>query len=246
MEKKSMKRIFLVSFIILISVYGVYADNSVTVIRVTGPVHVRYGIEETWHPVTAGLLLRDIDTIMTGEGSEVILQLQDGRRFTLGRNSILDIADLKIVLQKELFLYLTTQKVMRLEPPDSTKPVRIGNVSIVHGGKRDADSIQSDSVTINTWIAEFNGAIALYMQKYFPNAVIKLHKILEKYHLGDNRVQIYFYIGKSLEALNLSGQAINAYQFVVDHFEQNKPQGEDAERRASEARMAIQRLRSKS
>jgi len=136
--------------------------------------------------------------------------------------------------------------VRRIEALDTKTPLRIGNVSVVHGGKRDADSTSSDSAKAKRWLPEFNGALALYMQKYFPNAVIKLHKILERHILGDDSAQIYFYIGKSLEALNLSGQAIDAYRVVVDHFEQNKPISDEAEHRVSEARKAIQRLQKKS
>jgi tetratricopeptide (TPR) repeat protein len=237
-----MKNITYTVLFVILSAYTVHAENSVTVIETHGDVHVRYGVEENWYPATPGLLLRDIDTIMTGEGGEVILQLQDGRRFILGRNSVLDIADLRFVMQKELFLYLTTQKVKRIELPDKNASLRIGNVSVVHGENRNADSTEIDSSEVKGWTPEFNGARALYKQKYFPNAVIKLHKILERYVLGDDSAQIYFYIGKSLEALKMTGQAIDAYQFVVDHFEQKKAGDEKAKLRALEAREAIKRL----
>jgi hypothetical protein len=239
-----MKTMFIAFYLTIIPAL-LFAEMTVTVLDIAGNVQVRYGIEERWHSVTPGLLLRDIDTIMTGEEAEVILELSDGRQFVLSSNSILDIADLRTILQKELFMYLTTQKIKRIELPEEKRQLRMGDVSVVHGSKKDADSTDNDSTSAKIWNPEFNGALALHLQKFFPNAIVKLHKILEKYGMVKGSQKIYFYIAKSLEALNLNGQAIDAYQFVIDHAEQSDSSDEEARERAAEARKAIKRLRAK-
>jgi len=239
-----MKTVFIAFYLAIVPAL-LLAETTVTVLDVTGNVQVRYGIDEIWHAVTPGLILRDIDTIMTGEEAEIILKLSDGRRFVLSGNSTLDIADLRTIMQKELFLYLTTQKIKRIELPEGKRNLRMGDVSIVHGSKKNADSTDNDSSSANLWIPEFNGALALHVQKFFPNAVVKLHKILEKYGMVKDSQKIYFYIAKSLEAMNLDGQAIDAYQFVVDHVELSDSPDEEARKRAAEARKAIKRLRTK-
>ena len=53
----------------------VKADSEVEIMAVSGDVKIRYGLEENWSKADIGILLKDIDTILTGENGEVVLQL---------------------------------------------------------------------------------------------------------------------------------------------------------------------------
>ena len=54
-------------------------------------------------------------TGITGENGEITLQFQSSKKFILGKNSILDIGDLREIQEKELFLYLMSKKVEKIE-----------------------------------------------------------------------------------------------------------------------------------
>ncbi len=188
--------------------------------------------------------VKRVDTIHTGEYAYVIILTVEGDRFKLGSNALLDISDLRKIMENELFLFLMANKIDRIPSPEDKTRLRVGKVSVVHGeDKMKMDSISSDSSKPNLFIQEFNGAQALYSQNYYANAIIKFHKILLKYELLENTGEIYLYIGKSFEALNQPGQATDAYKIVLD-FYQDKT-SDDAHKFIVQARSAIERLGNK-
>ena len=65
----------------------------VKIAHLSGEVQVRRGLDETWQPVSLGIFIKEVDTILTGEKGEVVLDLGNGATFTLGPNSILDVSD---------------------------------------------------------------------------------------------------------------------------------------------------------
>ncbi|MBN2367253.1 MAG: hypothetical protein JXL67_13875 [Calditrichaeota bacterium] len=184
--------------------------------QISGEVLVRRGIEEFWQPVSLGILIKDVDTILTGENGKVILKLEDGTLFTLGPNSILDIADLRKITERQLFLFLVKGKVNRLEKRPQKTELRLGKVSVVHGDNRDI--IDNDSlVALESWGPVINGALALYHHQYYTNTILKLNKILDTGLPQQKSCEAYFYLGRSFEAINKPGQAIDAYQIVVNN-----------------------------
>jgi hypothetical protein len=98
---------------------------------------IRRGVEESWHWAVAGMMLEEIDTILTGEASAVVLETPDGATFRLGSSAILDIADLRKITEQEMFLYLMSQKINQIAPRQKKTHLRIGNVSAIHGSKAD-------------------------------------------------------------------------------------------------------------
>jgi len=206
----------------LLAYQGGFTETGVKVKSLRGEVRVRRGLEEAWHPAGVGMILEDIDTILTGEVSEVVLVLVEGNLFTLGSNSIIDIGDLRKITERELFLYLMSQKLKRIEKREEKSKLRIENISVVraerkgHEIKDDQEKLRSDM-----WRREINGARALYAQRYYPNTVVKLYKVLEKYSSMDDCGEIHFYIGKSFEALSETGRAIDAYQQVLERTKES-------------------------
>ncbi len=191
------------------------------IVRMSGEVLVRRGVEETWRPVSLGIFIKDIDTILTGEKGEVVLNLAEGTTFVLGPNSILDISDLQQISERQLFLYLIKEKVNRVEKHTRKTELRLGKVSVVHGEKRDV-STASPAISPASWTPVINGALALYRQEYYPNAVIKLNKILDAGLPEERGCEVHFYLGRSFEAVHNPGQAIDAYQTVVDQCKEDE------------------------
>jgi tetratricopeptide (TPR) repeat protein len=203
-------------------------------------------VEESWQPASVDILLEDIDTILTGPDGVVVLQTTEGRSFELGNNSILDISDLRKISEKELFLYLMSKKVQKIEPRNGKTPLRIGKVSVVHGeSKVESETVPGSSLKSDFLLQEKNGARALHEQKLYPNSIIKYHKILEKYNTDNVCGEIHFYLGKSLEALNQIGQAIDAYQETINRNQQPGCDNHKAKKWSAEAQLAIEKLKQK-
>ena len=222
------------------------ASAGAKVIKVSGNVTVRRGVEETWQPVLKGMELEDIDTILTGADGIITLETSAGRRFELRGNAILDISDLREISEKELFVFLMENKLKKIEPRKGKTPLRIGNVSVVHGlPVSGTDSASKEFSEPDLWNQEKNGARTLYGQEFYPNSIMKYHKILDKYDEKQDCGEIHFYLGKSLEALNQTGQAIDAYQEAINRYKEEGCENANAKSRLAEAKQAIDRLKPK-
>lgn len=207
----------LIFFLANVNLYALEAK----IVRISGEVKYRQGVEETWNRGQVGIILKEIDTILTGEGGEVILEIRDGLTFRLGANAILDIADLRRITEQELFLYLTRQKIERIERDGKKSKLQVSNVSAIHGTSQDTLNTKPDLPAVNLWEQESNGAKALFNQQYFPNTIIKLHKILSRYPDVNDCGELHCYLGQSFEALDQPGQALDAYQTVIEKSEEN-------------------------
>ncbi|MBN2089517.1 tetratricopeptide repeat protein [candidate division KSB1 bacterium] len=237
-----MRKIF--NLIILFIVASFFTTQAaVQIIEVKGDVKIRRGLDENWQPAGVGMLLEDIDTILTLEYAEVLLQIDTETKFRIISNSVLDIGDLRKITERELFLYLTSEKINEIEPRKKKLKLRIPNVSVVHGEFRSKDQpvqVKSDSTW---WKKEVNGAQALYSQSYYPNTVVKLHKILNKYPNVQDCGEVHFYLGRTLEALEKPGQALDAYQTAIKRCEKHHCESEIAQQRIEMAQEAVKRLK---
>ena len=211
-----MKKIIVLVLYVLSFSQICLAGNGVKIKRLKGDVRIRRGLEENWSSANTGILLENIDTILTGEGSEVVMELQEGSIFTLGSRSILDIGDLRRITERELFLYLMSQKVSRIQFPDKKSKLHIENVSVVRAERKTISSEEEETKgDTGMWALETNGALALHDHKYYTNAIVKFHKILDKYSTSEDCGRIHFSLGNSFEAIHETGRAIDAYQQVL-------------------------------
>jgi hypothetical protein len=234
-----LKRIQLSFLLLAVAAQFASAAPAVKIVSLSGEVKVRRGVEENWHHAAADMRLEEIDTILTGEASAVVLETPDGATFRLSSYAILDIADLRKITEREMFLYLMSNKVNQIPPRQEKTRLRIGNVSVIHGASKAESPRRAGEEDSQMWVQESNGAKALYEQHYYPNAVVKLHKTLAKYPNLEDCGEIHFYLGKAFEALNKPGQARDAYKIVLERL-----CGDDASKqRADEARQAIERLK---
>lgn len=235
------KNIILIVF--CFALLGLAAAAEVTVVDVKGDVKVRYGIEEKWQPAKAGMVLRNIDTILSGNNGQVKLELNNGKIFKMSSNIYLDIVDLKTIDEQELFLFLMSKKIKKIEKPDTDNRLKIGNVSVVHGNSKvQSDSGINGSETSNWSEQETNGAVSLYVHKFYPNTVVKLKKMMSKYSVLKNKGKLYYYLAKSFEALDMKGQARENFRTVVDIYQIQDTLTTDEKTRLKEAREALEIL----
>ncbi len=230
------------SLIILIQTAN--AEISIKIISTKGEAKVRFGLEEEWKSAVTGINLKEIDTIFTGEGGEIILLLEGGKKFVLGNNSLLDIGDLREIQEKELFLFLMSKKVENIEPRNGKTKLRIGNISSVYG----EDQSNSDTINVKNSVnsiskKEINGAIALYVQQYYTNTLYKLHTLLDKYKSAISVGRINFYIAKAFEAIDKKGQAMDSYQNVIDNFKESDSLNNENRYYLSESIIALNNLK---
>ena len=230
----------IIIYIFCFYLFGIAASVDVTVINVKGDVKIRYGVEEEWQPAKIGMILRDIDSIISGAGGQAKLKLNDGRIFELGGNSYLDIVDLKNIDKHELFLFLMSKKILEIKKPDTDDRIRISNVSVVHGNSK--TSSKNDSLENNSsdWSEqETNGAISLYVQKFYPNTIVKLKKMISKYTVLNNQGKIFYYLAKSFNALAMKGQARENFQAVIEFYQDQDNLTKEEKTRLAEAREAL-------
>jgi hypothetical protein len=222
----------------------VWAEGDVKITAMKGDVRIRIGFEESWQKAKIGMVLKNLDTIYSGENSYVILLNQDGQQFTLEANAILDISDLRKIQERELFLFLMTQKVDQIDSKETDSKIRIGNVSVVHGESKEGGPKKDESQPDTDWYTlEMNGAGALIEHSYYPNAIIKLHQIKNRY--GEKKDQGFasFWIGRSFEAMQNNGQAMDSYQMAIKQFQQYNPDAQSQPEWVKEAEVAIERIR---
>jgi hypothetical protein len=160
--------------------------------------------------------------------------------FHLGSNAILDIGDLRQITKQELFLFLMSEKVDRIKPRKMRTPLRLGNISVVHGAAPMEKAKNRGRKKPAVWQQEFNGAMALYEQDFYPNAILKLHKMQVKYPWVNDCGRPDFYLARSFEELNEPGQAFDAYERVIERA--GGCDSPDAEERLRFARKAVDRL----
>lgn len=222
----------------------IFAEIAVKIINTKGEAKVRYGVDEKWKTATQGITLKEIDTILTGEGGEIILQLDGGKKFILGSNSILDIGDLREIQEKELFLFLMSKKVEKFEPRKGKTQLRIGNVSSVYGeDKTIFDNSNEFFTSEDLATKQFNGALALFIQEYYTNTLYKLHNIIEKYASNIEIGRIQFYIAKAFEALGKEGQSLDSYKKVVETYGNKESLSPIEKEYLEESKNAINRLK---
>jgi len=228
------------SLIIILMIWTTLAagNEKVALTMITGDVKIRRGLDEEWRPASSGTILDTIDSILTGEG-EAVLELPDGRTFRISSQTILDIADLRLITEQELFLLLMSDKIQKMPKRSDKTKLEIGDINVVHGSsQQDAATQKKEDSKRELWQMEKNGVIALYNQDFTPNAILKINNILAKYPEIEDCGEIYSYLGNSFEKLDKPGQAIDAYKMVIA----NSCDSEDSLKRKHAAEMAIQKL----
>jgi hypothetical protein len=220
------------------------AEDAVRIVRLYGDVQIRRGMEETWSPAGTGMTLKPLDTIFAGEASEAVLALEDGTRFTLGGNAVLDAGDLRRVTERQMFLFLMSQKVGRMTAPDSASPIHIANVSVVRGSDMRAGAGLPSANDERGWMREKNGARALFEAGLTTNTVVKLHKIMQRYPSIEDKGEIQFALGQAFEALNETGRAVDAYSAALEALNRDVETAKPGFERKSKIETALRRLKS--
>ena len=214
-------------------------SQEVKIIKMSGEVKIRHGVEEFWQPASLGIFLKDIDSILTGERGEVTLQIDEARQFHLGPNSLLDIADLREISEQELFLYLMKSKLGKVDKRNGKTPLRIGNVSVVHGAYQDTTQQEVTQPSPESEEQLKNGIRALYTQHYYPNTILKINKTIEDQNIPDQCGELHYYLGSSFEKLDKPGQAIDAFEKAVQQSKSGSCAGSEWSEKAENSLLKL-------
>ncbi|MCA9733453.1 hypothetical protein KC799_15055 [candidate division KSB1 bacterium] len=235
------KLLFLLAFL---TTQFLFAGNAARIAEMSGEVKVRRGLDEHWQAAKPGMDLDALDTILTGEKSEVRLSLDGEVNFILGANAILDISDLRRISRQELFLIITSEKIESLPARKSPGSLRINNVNVLHGAKKnDSERPELNPKIEQEWQQHRNGGIDLLQQDFYTNAIIKFHKTLKTYVQVKDCGEIYFYLGQAFEALENEGQALQAYSNSISENNESECQDTPSIDRREKTTKAIQRLK---
>ena len=206
--------------LLFIYIFGAHLSSlsaDVRIKAISGDVQVRRAIQETWQQARKDDVLKETDTILTGAQSHADIILENGKVVQLKSETMLDIIDLRNITDQELFVYLMSLKVKKIKSTDANKKIRIGNVSVIHGASKSRTGTTAEEpVDSNRSLQERNGADALYTNALYPNAIIKLHKLLVKYSHLDDCGELHYYLAKSFQAIQKKGQAMDAYRIAID------------------------------
>jgi len=220
-------------------------ESNVRIVRLHGDVRVRSGLDEAWTAAGLGMQLKPLDSVFAGEASEVVLVLGDETRFVLGGNAVLDIGDLRRITERQLFLFLMSQKVGRIAAHDSSTTIRIANVSVVRGSQKQIQAEPLPLPDAQGWVREKNGAKALFDAGYYANAVVKFYTVLRRHPGVPDRGEIHLYLGQAFESLNETGCALDAYQTALDRVNAGPEMPKQLVERKAQIEAALLRLKSK-
>jgi len=218
------------------------AQPAARILSLQGSVQIRRSLEENWRLAAAGMPLEAGDTILTGENSEAQLRTADGALLRLGAQVILDVADLKRLSEREMFLWLISEKIDRLPQRQEKTPLRFGQITSVHGEEKGRPA-PIPGERAQRWRAEVNGLLVLLVNAYSTNAVVKCHKILRRYPEQEDCGEVHFYLGQTLESLGQAGQAAEAYQEAAQRVQSGGCSSPAAAERSQKVRESLQRLR---
>ncbi|MGH7492704.1 MAG: hypothetical protein ACREOO_09950 [bacterium] len=235
---RAFSNLLIYAFVVMISTAE--GATKVKLVQFSGEVKVRRGLEEKWERANIDMLLEEIDTILTGENGEAVLEFGEGATFRLGGNSVLDIADLRKITEQELFMILMSRKIRKIKPNGDKAPARTGDVSTIRGEPYVTQ--EEKSVSSSEWRRwEVNAAQALSAQNLLTNAALKWHRIKEKFPGQPDCGEASFYLAQTFEQLRQTGQARDEYQLSVEQaHEQNCEDGE-TKRRVEIARRELER-----
>jgi hypothetical protein len=218
-NQESMMKNFnkLMTFLIILTIppLNLLAETA-WIIEISGDVKFRRGVEENWNVASKDILLEDIDSIWTGEDGKVTLRLSDNRQFSMSQNAMLDITDLRIIPEDDLFLILMKEKIKKIDNSKGKIPLEIGTVSVVHGASKDSSGLYIETDTLDQQKAVKNGIRALFLQEFYANTIVKVQQFYHYFSLGNECGELHFYVGRSFEMLNQFGQAMEAYEISIE------------------------------
>ncbi|MFQ5632238.1 MAG: tol-pal system YbgF family protein, partial [bacterium] len=123
--------------------------------------------------------------------------------------------------------------------------LRITNVSVVRAENKAASTKSGNNTASDNrlWLQETNGARAMYFQEFYPNAIMKLHKIIRKNPNLEQCSEIFYYLAKSYEEIDEPGRALEAYRIVIANAENDACEAEHRAEMIADASRAIKRLK---
>lgn len=207
------KYAFLIVAIIALPLWA--TEGPITLERFEGDVQVRQGVAEKWSEIVPGLKLRPEDTIRTGRNAFAVLRRDDGVRYRIPPETIIDGADLRNIDREELLLLLALEDMLSV--PDRINEDRpVSRTTVLHGSPR--ARMSEDVIEADPTAAQFriNGAKFLISQNYHGTAVLKIRETLRLFPGGEYRTGAMMIAAESFERMELFEEASRYYRTVLD------------------------------
>jgi hypothetical protein len=191
------------------------AQGPFTLERFEGDVQVRQGVAEVWLDVVPGLKLRPEDTVRTGRNAFAVLRRDDGVRYRIPPETIIDGADLRNIDREELLLLLAVEDMLSV--PDRINEDRpVSRTTVLHGSPRGRITEEIGGTDPTTAEFRINGARFLISQNYHGTAVLKIRETLRLFPAGEYRVGAMMIAAESFESMELFEEATRYYRTVLD------------------------------
>jgi len=209
------------SLIILIVVsltYLIYSENNdpVVVKSVKGDAYIREGISENWIKLNSGDNLNLEDTIVSGKGSEVVLELNNNKRFVISEEVYLDVADIRNIPESIILMMMTKEEIEKI-PRRKNNELINANVSVIHGKMLpDFSTERENEKTLLRY--KINGIISLIDNGFKSSAIVKFRELEDEIIDNEQFIPVSLKVADILVEKNFKGNAKRIYKNIIDKF----------------------------
>ena len=217
-----MFRRFLICGLIFLFPVLVFTDNDdlIRVKNIKGEVYVRHDISEEWLGLKNGDLLDQEDTIVTGKGAEVVLDLPDRKVFKVDQEVYLDISDIRDIPENIILMMMTREELNNIPRKKGEKLIK-ENVSVIHGNI--LPNISEKNVGEETLLRyKINGIKVLIKNGYESSAIVKYREMENTIQSNPDNISVSMQVAKYLTDKKFYGNAKRIYRNIVDKYPDSK------------------------
>jgi hypothetical protein len=182
-------------------------------VKVTkGSVEVRRGVMEEWKKVKVGDLLKPEDSMRTGPGSSVTIEM-DKRRLTVPEMTILDISDVRQLTQEDFLMKLAMQNILAV-PPRERDELSIPSATVLHGNNASKSEAPAFS-DAKVGEMQLHGARVLFDNSYFATSILKSKETLRTHPELKSNFDARMIVATAFEKMKLTKEAVTEYSLLA-------------------------------
>lgn len=212
-----LRRLSIFGLIILFPVLGLTDNDSMIRIRsIKGKVYIRHDISEEWLGLKNNDILNQEDTIVTGEGAELVLNLPDNKIFRVDEEVYLDISDIRDIPENIILMMMTREELNKIPRKKSERIIK-ENVSVIHG--RILPNISEKNAGEETLVKyKVNGIKVLIKNGYGSSAIVKYTEMENTILNNPDNISVSMQVAKYLTGKKFYGNAKRIYRHIVNKY----------------------------